>query len=195
MVQDIVKTLLKGVASVKAGYSFRGKIPEDEHGEVWVIQVRDISADGQIMWDQLIRTTITGRKSPQLLELGDVLFIARGQKHLAASVKEVDRPVVCAPHFFHIRLSATAQVNPGFLAWQLNQQPAQRYFKQSAEGSAQMSIRREVLENVPLTFPELSKQHVIAELEACAIKEKAALQQLIDNRHKQLDAIAKDILQ
>lgn len=190
-----MKTLLKDVASVKAGHPFRGKIPEDEQGEVWVIQVRDIDSDGQILWDQLIRTNITGRKAPQFMEAGDVVFIARGQKHLAACVKAIDRPVVCAPHFFHIRVDRPNELCPKFLSWQLNQQATQRYFRQSAEGSAQISIRREIIEKVELTVPSMHKQRLLAELGERAIEEKQLFTQLIANREKQINAIAKQILQ
>ncbi|MEO9276145.1 hypothetical protein ABFY09_15030 [Marinomonas sp. 5E14-1] len=71
---------------------------------------------------------------------------------------------VCSPHFFVVRLKPEFKdvIVPDFLCWQLNQQPAQRYFKATAEGSMYRSIRRQVLENVPIKVLKLEKQKQLA---------------------------------
>ena len=79
---------------------------------------------------------------------------------------------------------------PDFLCWQLNQQPAQRYFKATAEGSMYLSIRRQVLENVPIKVLKFEKQKQLAAMHRCAVREQKVLQKLIENRQQQLEAIA-----
>lgn len=79
---------------------------------------------------------------------------------------------------------------PDFLCWQLNQQPAQLYFKATAEGSMYLSIRRQVLENVPIKVLKLEKQKQLVAMHRCAVKEQKILQKLIENRQQQLGAIA-----
>ena len=189
-----MQVILSDIAIVKAGHPFRGTIPEHKEGDAHVVQIRDIDNDGFILWDQLIQTTITGRKSPDWLKAGDVLFAARGQRNIAACIDKVNTPTVCAAHYFLIQVQQPSTILPEFLAWQLNQEMAKRYFAQSAEGSAQVSIRRTVLESTPLTIPTTKEQQAIVALDYKAKQEKRVLNALISNREQQMKAIAKELL-
>jgi restriction endonuclease S subunit len=193
MVQLIMNKTLTDIAIVKAGHPFRGKIVEDTEASTYVVQIRDIDNDGYIHWQRLIRTNITGRKSPDWLKKGDVLFAARGARNAAAYVGDIDKPTVCAPHYFLIQITDKS-VLPEFIAWQLNQENAQRYFANSAEGSAQMNIRRAVLEATPLVIPSIEKQKAIIGFDNKVKQEKRLLNDLIDNRAKQMQGIAKTLL-
>jgi len=193
MVQLIMNKTLTDIAIVKAGHPFRGMILEDTEANTYVVQIRDIDNDGYIHWQQLIRTNITGRKSPYWLKKGDVLFAARGARNAAAFVGDIDKPTVCAPHYFLIQVTDKF-VLPEFIAWQLNQENAQRYFTNSAEGSAQMNIRRAVLEATPLVIPSIEKQKAIIGFDNKVKQEKRLLNDLINNRAKQMQAIAKTLL-
>ncbi|MBP2698726.1 hypothetical protein C9J44_04970 [Photobacterium sp. GB-27] len=185
-------TFLKNIATIKAGHPFRGAIPDDETGNGYVIQVKDIDADGNICWDDLTLTQVQGRKEPDWLKSGDVIFMARGTRCAAAAIKQTDKQTVCSPHFFIIELT-TDELLPEFLVWQLNQVVSQRYFKKSAQGSAQLSIKRSVLEATPIAIPNVNIQQQIVSMAACAQKEKQVLTQLIHNREQQLAAIAQDL--
>ena len=81
-------------------------------------------------------------------------------------------------------------VTPEFICWQLNQLPAQRYFQTTAEGSLYLSIRRQILEYVPITMLPIEKQRQLTAMHRCGVKERKVLQQLIDNRQQQLEAIS-----
>lgn len=189
-----MKIKLHEIANIEAGHPFRGAIPKHDHGDCQVIQVRDIDADGKINWDGMICTQITGRKQPEWLRKGNIIFAARGARNLATCMPNLDRPVVCAQHFFRITLKTTDSILPEFIAWQLNQIPLQRYFRQSAEGSAQVSIRRAVLEQAMITLPPLEQQIMLTRFTDKALKEKQLLTKLIDNRRQQIVAIANDLL-
>jgi restriction endonuclease S subunit len=193
MVQLIMNKTLTDIAIVKAGHPFRGKVLEDKEASTYVVQIRDIDNDGYIHWQQLIRTNITGRKSPDWLKKGDVLFAARGARNAAAFVGDIEKPTVCAPHYFLIQVTDKS-VLPEFIAWQLNQENAQRYFAKSAEGSSQMNIRRAVLEATPLVIPSIEKQKAIVGFDNKVKQEKRLLNDLIDNRAKQMQGIAKTLL-
>jgi restriction endonuclease S subunit len=188
-----MKIKLNEIADIEAGHPFRGAITESERGDCQVIQVRDIDSDGQINWAGVIETQITGRKQPHCLTRGSIIFAARGTRNLATCMPDVDRSVVCAQHFFRVTLKHTNNVQPEFIAWQLNQAPLQRYFRQTAEGSAQVSIRRAVLEQAVITLPPLAQQILITRFADKALKEKQLLTKLIGNRQQQIDAIANDL--
>ncbi len=190
---------LKEIAVVRSGHSFRGSIEEALNGNGYVIQTRDQSADGKISWSKLVRADVAGRKNPEWLQDGDVIFAARGIRNLASWVSEDDLralalPVICSPHYFQIRLNSTIELLPEFLAWQLNQSVAQRHFQQSAEGTMQVSIRRSVLEETPITIPPIETQQKVVALSQRAHREKQIYQELIELRRMEMQAIANQVL-
>lgn len=188
-----VAVLLKEIANIRAGHPFRGAIKEVEQGNGFVVQVKNVGEDAQVDWNNLLKTQVAGRKEPEWLKKGDIIFISRGPRITAAAIETPVKPTVCSQHFFVIEVTSE-HVEPEFLAWQLNQSSAQLYFQKSAEGSAQVSIRRPVLEETPLTFPDLDTQRKVIAVAKCALREKQVHLQLIQNRAQQLAAIAQKLL-
>ena len=191
-----MRTTLCDFAEIRPGHPFRGTITPVDEATTHVVQVRDVDIFGEINTKQLITTRLTGRKQPDWLRSGDILFVAKGAKHFATCVHELPEHSVCSPHFFIVRIKVqhSKSVLPEFINWQLNQLPAQRYFKTTAEGSLCVSIRRKILEDTPITLPAITKQKHLVALYRAAVSEHKVLQQLIENRQQQLDAIALDIL-
>lgn len=185
-------TRLGDIADIRSGHPFRGSIEPDINGDVHVVQVRDTNATGEIIMDEVITTTLTSKKHPDWLKSGDILFVAKGAKHYSALVEDLPKQTVCSPHFFLVRIKPAlkALLTPEFICWQLNQLPAQRYFQTTAEGSLYLSVRRQTLEYVPITMLPIEKQRQLTAMHRCAVKERKVLQQLIDNRQQQLEAIA-----
>lgn len=191
-----VRARLSDIADIKPGYPFRGSIPRIAEAQTYVVQVRDANSLGEISSNQLITTELAGHKKPDWLENGDILFVAKGARYFAAYVQDLPKQTVSSPHFFMLRIKKEklTKVLPKFIYWQLNQLPAQHYFKSAAEGSMQTSIRRQVLEDTPIVLPSIKKQTQLVNLHNAAVKEQKALQKLITNRQTQLDAIALDVL-
>lgn len=189
-------TRLSDIADIRSGHPFRGRIEPDINGDVHVVQVRNTKATGEIVQDEVITTTLTSKKQPDWLKTGDILFVAKGAKHYSALVEDLPKQTVCSPHFFLVRIKPALKdlVTPEFICWQLNQLPAQRYFQTTAEGSLYLSVRRQILEYVPITMLPIDKQRQLTAMHRCAVKEQKVLQQLIENRQQQLDAIAHKAL-
>lgn len=187
---------LSDIADIRSGHPFRGSIEPDINGDVHVVQVRNTKATGEIIQDEVIKTTLTSKKQPDWLKSGDILFVAKGAKHFSALVEDLPKQTVCSPHFFLVRIKPAFKelVTPEFICWQLNQLPAQRYFQTTAEGSLYLSVRRQILEYVPITMLPIEKQKQLTAMHHCAVKEQKVLQQLIENRQQQLDAIAHQAL-
>lgn len=183
---------LAAYADVQGGHPFRGTIQESPEGDAFAVQMRDVSPDGGVDWGGLVRTSLDGRKSPEWLRSGDVLFVARGARNYALNLEAVPVAAVCSQNFFLIRVRAAALL-PEFLAWQINRVPAQRYLAKNAEGTAQLSIRRGVLEAMPIVVPPLDQQHLIVAFSEDANRERRLLESLMRNREQQLDALALDL--
>lgn len=187
---------LSELVTIKAGYPFRGSIRLIPDGKVKAVQAKDIGELGELNTNNLITTDLTGIRCADWLEKGDVLFNSKGHRMLACYIAEDLGQTTCSPSIFLMRLKPAYQgkVNPAFLAWQLNQEPTQNYFKRSAEGSFQIAIRRDVLAAANIALPSLSEQNTIASLYQASIKEHQLLHQLIGNRQRQLTALARDLV-
>lgn len=187
-----MKVKLTALAEVQAGHPFRGSVPEDLDGNAFAVQMRDVSPEGGVAWDGLVRTSLDGRKSPVWLKPGDVIFVARGMRNYALCLEEVPSLAVCSQYFFLLRVKSTGLL-PEFLAWQINRSPAQRYLAKNAEGTDQLSIRRGVLEALPIVVPPLVQQQRIVALAQDASRERQVLETLIRNREMQLEALAFEL--
>lgn len=194
MGNDAITFMLGEAAEIRLGYPFRGAIADVPNGSVRVVQTRDVSRAGLRHCDQLMATEVEGRKEPDWLLDQDVLFVARGATTYAALVTDPPARTVCSPHIYVMRVKNPASLLPAFLAWQLNQPPAQRYLRQSAEGTHQLSVRRSMLDKTPIRIPSIEWQHAAIELERVAYAERDAMQALIKNRETELTILAERLL-
>lgn len=183
---------LSDLVELRAGHPFRGSVPASADGNAYALQMRDVSPEAGVAWHGLVRTALDTRKSPDWLQRGDVVFVTRGMRNYALCMDEVPLPTVCSQYFFLLRVRS-APLLPEFLAWQINRAPAQRYLASNAEGSDQLSIRRGVLEDLPLVVPSIEQQQRIVAFGLAACRERQLLEQLIRNGEKQLDALAYEL--
>jgi len=194
-----METTLNKLAQASAGYSFRGKIADEPDGAARAIQMRDISKDGVINWETVVKTNAPlkklGGSSDVWLNDGDIIFTARGHNNYAYEITGCPSKTVLSPHLFKIRVMNTSIVIPAFLAWQINQRPAQAYFSKNTEGSAIVGIRRAVLDNLPIYLPPIEEQHKIINIICCWKKERDVLNTLQENHRNMMDAVASNILQ
>lgn len=181
------------IALLQGGHPFRGSIEETADGGVLAVQMKDVDPDHGVNWSGVTRTILSGRKLPDLLKAGDVLFVSKGARFYAVCIDEPPSAAVCSPHFFLLQAMPRHALLPAFLAWQINQPPFQRQLQQAAEGSSQLSIRRPVLESLTLCIPPLADQQRIVALAELARQERRALLQLVHNREQQLHALAEDL--
>lgn len=181
------------LTSLQGGYPFRGSIEESAEGGALAVQMKDVDPDHGVNWSGVTRTTLAGRKQPDWLKAGDVLFVSKGARFYAVCIDEPPSSAVCSPHFFLLQVMPQAPLLPAFLAWQINQPPFQRQLQQAAEGSSQLSIRRPVLESLTLCVPSLADQQRIVALADLARQERHTLHQLIHNREQQLQALAEGL--
>lgn len=186
-------TCLHLTVRVSAGFPFRGAIDALEPGEVAVIQMRNVEGEG-VDWPSLSRVSLPTKREPDFLGEGDVIFTTRGRRNFALSLSEIPGLAVCSPHFFVLRVDKPDKLLPAFLAWQINQKPAQDYLQQAATGSHILNITRAAIESLPIAIPPVEVQRAILELAGAAQRERDLVKALIDNRQRQLDAVAAQIL-
>ncbi len=182
-------TTLAEVAEIAAGHPLRSGVDEFPPGETGVIQMRNVDSEAGIDWANVSRIELPPARRIEFLNQGDVIFSTRGARTYAVALVPVPFPAVCSPHFFVVRVRGPA-VEPRFLAWQINQAPAQEYLQREATGSHILNIRREVIERLEIMIPSLTRQAAIVAFAEEAIREKRLLSALIENRQQQMNALA-----
>ncbi len=158
---DVQTAKLREIATIRSGHSFRAAVEEVKGGNAYVVQMRDVSLEEGINFSSLMETVLY---TPNYLQANDILFVTRGNNNIALLVGEEasQERIVATNHFMVIALKNKI-VSPGFLAWWLNQKPAQHYFERQSEGTGIRNIRLTVLENTPIALPSLEQQQVILE--------------------------------
>lgn len=181
------------ICRISAGYPFRGAIDALPPGPVAVVQMRNVDAES-VDYDGLTRVSLPTTRQPDFLKAGDVIFTTRGRRNSALALREVPGLAVCSPHFFVLRVKQPDTLLPEFLAWLINQKPAQEYLQQAATGSHILNITRGAIESLPVAIPSLEVQRALVGLAEQARRERELMHALIDNRQSQLDAISASIL-
>ncbi len=184
---------LVDITTIAAGHPFRGKIREKSGSGIRAIQMKDISSDQSIFWKGVTETEVIGKKNPDWLVNGDILFAARGARNYAVLINDVLGKVVSAPQFYVLRVMGKSLL-PEFLVWQLNQKSVQNYFESTSEGTLTKSVRRSVLESTEICIPPLQEQEQVLGLYKTLKAEKAVCAELTRNADKLMNVIASSVL-
>ena len=187
---------LANLVDISLGYPFRGKINESLGSSVLAVQMRDASSKKGVDWSTCKSVVLEGKKGPDWLKPGDILLATRGSSNYAVLIESAPpdgMTAVATPHFYVLR-AKQASILPGYLHWWLNQRPSQRHFETQAEGTHTKSIRRAVLEEVPIVVPPLEEQQMLAGLSAAMNQQNSLLNQQLANNKALQTAIAGDLL-
>jgi Type I restriction modification DNA specificity domain len=175
-----MRSLLEKIAKIRAGYSFRGRIEPAPDGAYSVVQIRDLEEGAFPAAKDLMRTNLPDVNSNHLLQRGDVLFAARGVRKQAVVVEEVKPNTIFGSQFFVCE--PKQGVDPAYLAWYINQTPAQRYLEENATGSNVRIVTKEVLGRLPVVVPPLARQMKIADVYRLSLRERQLSAQIQEKR-------------
>ncbi len=186
---------LTEMTDIFVGHQFRGAIKPIPSGETLVIQMSNVAPELPVPWWELASVNLPKGSRPRYLEEGDVVFAARGYRNFAVHCQGIpsDKPVVLSPHFFLIRVRSNA-LNPGFLAWQLNQRPIQKQLDTIAAGSNQRAIPIKEIKRFQIAVPPIEQQQQIVALNDVLSRERMVLKALIENQQHMMTGIAQDLL-
>ena len=182
------------ITKIRAGHAFRSRLDDEPSALSLVLQMKDIDESKGVDWSTVVRCPPVAIKK-EWLTANDILLVARGARNHAYYLRdEPPYPTLAAPHFYHISLKSTVEstISPEFIAWQLNQQPAQEYFKRNAEGSTSKSIRRAIVEETPIILPPKLQQETIVKLQQLINKERSLAETLVENGQKIMQKIWDD---
>ena len=80
-------------------------------------------------------------------------------------------------------------MNPEYLAWYINQTPAQNFIQSHARGSGILLMPKKDFQEMEIDLPPLETQHSIVKLDRLQQKEKRLLQELAEKRSQLIQAV------
>ncbi|MGR3303249.1 MAG: restriction endonuclease subunit S [Candidatus Scalindua sp.] len=173
---------IKDIADIQLGYQFRKKIEPERDGTHQVIQIRDFDENQYLNQEGLCRVTIDQLSEKYLVHKNDILFLARGHRNYAIHVMDSMEGTIAASHFFILKIKSK-NVIPAYLAWFINQAPAQGYLHNLARrGSHMPIIPKSVFKNIKVHIPDIETQKKIVKLNTLIDKERTLLYNLREKR-------------
>lgn len=176
------------IAEIRSGYPFRGRIEPQTNGALRVIQIKDIK-DGQSLATADLATVNLDR-DPQAYSVnkGDVLFLSRGHRLFATPITEALRNTIATYYFFVLR-PKTPGINPRYLAWYINQSPAQAELNTAKRGTHMPLVSRNDIEGLHVEIPPLRTQQTIVELAELGRREADLLAAIQEKRAELINSI------
>ena len=180
---------LADACTIHTGYTARGRLEPTAAGGVLAIQLRDISSEGLVDPDRLTRVQLDGLADRYFVRTGDVVFRSRGERNTAFALDERLREPALAVLPLMVLRPKRDVVTPQYLAWAINQLPAQRHFDVAARGTNIRMIPRSSLDDLELDVPDFETQEKIVAVNALADRERKLSQLAAETRRKMMSLI------
>lgn len=157
-------TRIADCAEVLPGYALKVRAEHEPKGAVQVIMAKHIKdrSPYQYISEHELRITPKSKTDKYRVRSGDVLFLSRGTRNCAAVIDSVPEYTVASATFYILR--PKQQVDPGYLAWCLNQPPIQAQIGQVRTGAGTPIVQRSVFGDIVIPLPGLPEQKRITEL-------------------------------
>ncbi len=184
-----MKKKITEIADIQLGYQFRKKIEPTGDGSNRVIQIRDFDENHMLNKTALASITLDKPMDKYLIKKGDILFLSRGHNNWAAPIVDDLTATVAVSHFFVIRPKQN-NILPEYLAWYINQTPAQEYLYNIARRGTHMPlIPLSAFKGLTIEIPDITTQENIVELSKLMEKEKKLLTELQEKKSLLINAV------
>lgn len=176
------------ISTIRTGYTTRGRLETADRGGVLIIQLGDLSPDGSVNPERLTRVHLGDLPAKYLVSAGDVVFRSRGERNTAFALDARFKESALAVLPLFVLRPKVDIVLPEYLAWAMNQPPAQRHFDRFARGTGLRMVPRSSLDTLDIDLPDLETQRKIVALDALAERERA-LSVLAADKRRQLTSL------
>jgi len=177
-----MKLKIKDIADIQIGYQFRKKIEPVNDGTHAIIQMRDFDDNNNLNYRELSRVKLADLPDKYLVNKNDVLFLSRGHGNFAFAITDSTESTIVASYFFILRIRSN-KILPEYLAWYINQAPAQGYLYNIARRGTHMPlVPKSAFENLKVHITDIQTQKSIVELNSLFDKEKELIRKLQEKR-------------
>lgn len=170
---------LKKIVDVQFGYY--GK--PSKQGLISYLHAKHFNEFGQYAEEGDVFLEEDDKVKNQLLQDGDVLFVAKGFRFFAAIYKEEFGKAIASSIFFILRVDQT-KIIPEYLVSVLNLPKNLMHFQQSASGSSIPSIRKSELEDFTFKLMPIEEQRKVVALQELYFKDIKITESLIQEKKK-----------
>lgn len=156
---------IKDICTVRTGYSFRQGVKNDPDGNVYVIQMRDLTENYTELNKDLFKINLPADENHHLLNEGDIILISKGTNNRSL-VFSGDFKAIAAATFFVVSILPEHKklISPNYLSWYFNSDLGQSYFKSHLKGTTVPNLHRGDLLNMSIQIPNLKIQEAVAEI-------------------------------
>ena len=182
---SLPRVRLGGVAELIPGYSEKLAV-DRAHGELRLLQARDLDESGQVRWNLLDRCAVNAGSERARLWADDVVLTVRAAEPRAARIATPPRDVVAGATFAILRRRADV-LDARFLHWALGTDAVRERLRGLLRGSAMPFVRLSDLATLEIPLPPLAVQRAIAHvhdlrhrLHAIAARHDRALGRLLE---------------
>ena len=180
---------LSELSDIHSGYTARGRLEPQPDGGVPALQLRDVSARGEIPGTDVQRYDLGDLPDRYFVRGGEVVFRSRGEPNTAVAIPDdLPEPIAVIVPLVIIRPDR-ARILPDYLAWAINQPTAQSALGAGAQGTSLRMIPMATLERLDIPVPDFQAQRRIVALSALAMREMQLLQGLAARRTQYMSAI------
>jgi len=180
---------LKDIANIQIGFQLSAKIEPVQDGTHKIIQIKDIDNDRNIIPDSIYKINPKRSVDRYLVNKSDVLFLSRGHRNFATAINILMKNTIAAGHFFILKFN-TAKILPEYLAWYINQPPAQKFLKSMAKrGSHMPIIGKSEFEQLEVNIPPLQVQEKIIKLSKLLQQEDELVEKIEEKRRQIVQSI------
>lgn len=192
-----MKQRIKDIADIQIGYQFREKPDMASDSTHQFIQAKDIdrSNDHSLDVSTLYHVTPKRNAGKYKVNNGDVIFLSKGRRNYATLVEGLQRNIktIVAGYFFILRLK-TDGILPKYLAWAINQPPAQNYLQTVSRGSGMPFIPKDAFASLEIDIPAIKTQELILKLHELSLRERALLKRLEQKRNELIRGICLEAI-
>ena len=176
-------TLLCDIAEIRAGYPFRGAVPDMPDGLCQVIQPKDVFGGG-IIDEVALRFTPERLKPDYLLKNGQILLSSRGE-FKAALYKGKGKSL--ASNLLFVLSVRKKEFLPEYLVFYLNSKSGQAQMASRKNSGTLQAIVRSGIEGLDIPLLPLKRQKLLAETYFLLLHEKELSQRLAEEKTKLLE--------
>ncbi len=176
-------TRLCDIAEIRAGYPFRGAVPNMSDGLYQVVQPKDVIGGG-IIADVPVCFTPKHFKKGYLLKAEDVLLSSRGEFKAALYQGAHD---AIASNLLFVLSVRDKHFLPKFLVFYLNSKSGQAQMSSRRNPGTLQAIVRSGIESLDIPPLPLKRQKLLAETYFLLLKEKELSRRLAEKKAKLLE--------
>jgi len=185
---------IQDIARVRTGYTFRKGHSKVARSGLLGLQIGDIRESRVVQPSQLSSVDWHGKGNPPVLEPGDVVLAAKGDRNFAAIFTDKESMVLPSSQILILSVRDESRVIPSFLCWVLNFESTQRSLADHHTGSNIPTLSKKVLLDVTIPVPPVEVQQAVLRLQSLLDEERRLTAALLQNREELLHGVCQRLL-